>query len=161
MHVSPQQVKYGYWKNVENHKKLFESIAINFGIENAKDWGKLSTQNIIKFPGGKSVLKIFQGSFHKALRSTYKGNYNCFVSNFSDIPWDAILLQHRTKSYWDQKENQRKYLEEFAKKHNIKSPLDWSFVTVEQIKKSQGNSLLDRYGGSLVKALRAVFPGFH
>ncbi len=71
--AQPLQVKYGYWKNVENHKKLFESIAKNFGIQNVADWGNLSTQNIIEFPGGKSVLKKFKGSLRNALRNTYKG----------------------------------------------------------------------------------------
>lgn len=60
--------------------------------------------------------------------------------------------------YWESQENQRNFLEQFAKQHNIKQPYEWGRVSVQKIK-SSGGSFLNEYRGSLRKALQSLYGG--
>jgi hypothetical protein len=64
------------------------------------------------------------------------------------------------KSYWKSMENRKNFLDETAKKLNIKTPSDWGNITKLQFQKLGGNSLLsNQYKGSLFKCLQSVYKG--
>jgi hypothetical protein len=46
-------------------------------------------------------------------------------------------------SYWKSIENRKNFLDEIAKKLNIKIPSDWGNITVRQFKKLGGNSVTE------------------
>ena len=50
------------------------------------------------------------------------------------------------------------FLDDFAKKYGINEPHQWGTVTLKQIKKEKGGSLLHTYSGSLVRTLIDVYP---
>lgn len=62
------------------------------------------------------------------------------------------------QKYWDNDSFQKEFLDEFAKKMNIKSVEDWSFVSHKLLKEHGGSGLLKRYQYNLFKALQSVYP---
>lgn len=64
----------------------------------------------------------------------------------------------RPVGFWRLKENQRLFLQDFAKKVGIKSNEDWGKVTSAQLKKHGGFGLL-REQKSVLYSLQDAFPG--
>jgi len=54
--------------------------------------------------------------------------------------------------------NQREFFDEIKKKLDVKNPMDWMNVTVDDILRNGGWGLLSRYGGSLQRALKSIYP---
>lgn len=75
-----------------------------------------------------------------------------------DINWKGALPIVE-KKYWLQIENRRRFFEELSGKLNIKSLSDWGKVPQSTIKQHGGSTLLRKYGGALIGALRDAFPG--
>lgn len=63
--------KKGYWTNIENRRKFFEGLTLKFAIKSARDWGKLTSNDIIA-EGGRTLL-IQYGSLVESLRNTFTG----------------------------------------------------------------------------------------
>lgn len=75
-----------------------------------------------------------------------------WFTNRSDFP----------QGYWNNKQNQRNFLDSIAKKNNIKEPKDWEKLTIHKLLEYKGGrALLSHHGNSLVKCLQANYPGFH
>lgn len=77
------------------------------------------------------------------------------------MQWNTDWFTKTKKShrYWLQHENQKKFLEEFARIHNIKSPEEWGRISCQMIKnRPGGESIMWIYKGSLFRLLRFVFP---
>lgn len=69
-------------------------------------------------------------------------------------------LKVHPKGYWRSKQNQRTFLESFARKNNILCPSDWGNISArKKLVDSGGITLLYLYDGSLVKTLQNVFKG--
>lgn len=62
------------------------------------------------------------------------------------------------KGFWNSPINQLKFLENFAKKFDIKEPKYWGKVTHHQILKEGGGGLLNKNKNSLRIALKQHFP---
>jgi hypothetical protein len=65
------------------------------------------------------------------------------------------------KSYWKSIENRKNFLDEIAKKLNIKTPSDWGNVTLQCFYDLQGRSILKRYNNSLFACLQSVYKGIY
>lgn len=64
------------------------------------------------------------------------------------------------RSYWKSKENRRKFMDGVAKKLNVKSPMDWGKVTIQQVFELGGGTLLSRYyKSSLYYCLQSIYEG--
>lgn len=61
--------------------------------------------------------------------------------------------------FWEKASNQKKFLDEFAKKNGIVFPADWGKITVRQVKRNGGNSLMTFYEESLFHTLQSVYKG--
>lgn len=71
-----------------------------------------------------------------------------------------IAISSVTRGYWLKEENQQKFLNDLAKRLQIKTPNDWGKLSVRRIKDLGGSSLLSLNGNSLKRTLRSVFKGF-
>jgi hypothetical protein len=59
-------------------------------------------------------------------------------------------------------ENHKNFLDEIAKKLNIKTPSDWGKVTYDYFCGSGGSTLLNTYyNGSLFTCLQSVYKGIY
>lgn len=78
----------------------------------------------------------------------------------TETNWEDIFCRNiRPKNFWDDKKNQRIFLEGVASKYNISKPEDWTSVTNIMIRQEGGSALLSRYNSSLKESLKQIFPG--
>ncbi len=62
--------------------------------------------------------------------------------------------------YWSDVFHQRAFLDELAKKLNIRSHDDWYSLTGRTLRKQGGAGLLAKYGGSLTNLFKTVYPEY-
>lgn len=62
----------GYWKHKSNQKKFFEDLAKTIGVQKPSDWGKLTWNTLISYPGGNSLIHYY-GNTLSALKSVFPG----------------------------------------------------------------------------------------
>jgi hypothetical protein len=76
--IRTQKKPKGFWNNVENQRLFFTELASSMNIKNPEDWYKVKVRHSISFliiklsdvlrhPGGNSILEQYKGSFAKAL----------------------------------------------------------------------------------------------
>lgn len=64
------------------------------------------------------------------------------------------------KSHFENMENQKEFMDEVAKKLNIKNPSDWGKIRTQQIFNLGGQYLIIHYyGGSVYRCLKSVYKG--
>ena len=64
----------------------------------------------------------------------------------------------RKKGFWQDTQNQRKFMDELYEKLSFKSANDWSKLKWTDVKKNGGKYLLDMYNGNLNQALKEIYP---
>jgi hypothetical protein len=112
-----------YWKSKENQRHFFDELATEFGINEPKEWGKI-TVNQVAEKGGRGIIFNYGSSLFRALQGAYP-----------EVEWTKEWF-HRTKveaNYWKNKENQRNLFDKLADDFQIKKPSDWGTITYNQI----------------------------
>ena len=84
-----------------------------------------------------------KGSLLAALKSAYP-----------EVEWkQEWLSQKKPRRYWKNTENQRTFMEEFAKKHQINQPSDWGRVSHRVLRNEGGRGLLHYHKGNTIAFL--------
>lgn len=120
-------------------------LASKFDIKSPEDWSKI-TVDIIKQQKGSHFLKLYS-SFYDALQSIYpEHDWNVFESR-KTVP----------RNYWKSAENCRAFLDDYAKRNNIKTAEDWSVkASKHEIIQLGGSGLIAGIG--LIHKLKKVYP---
>lgn len=63
------------------------------------------------------------------------------------------------KEHWQSLQNQRQFMEQFARRRNVSKPSDWGKVTFRSIVQMGGTFIVYYYHCSVFKALVTLFPG--
>lgn len=67
------KVPNSHWKLISNQKKFMDQLAIKFNIQEPKDWGKITAQQLHE-NGATSILNnYYSGSLFGCLQTVYKG----------------------------------------------------------------------------------------
>lgn len=61
-----------FWTEKETQRKFFENLSLQLRVHEPKDWGKVSTRQVIKL-GGNSILRIYGRSLFRALKHIFPG----------------------------------------------------------------------------------------
>jgi len=136
-----------FWFSITNQRNYFDQIAQKYDVKSPNDWNKLSYRKIAR-EGGQSILRQYS-SLSAALETVYP-----------EYDWKSIKIRSRVvNKYWNNIENQRKFFDEFAARHNININRvdDWSNVTYQQVSQEGGKSILQQYS-SLLATLEALYP---
>lgn len=116
------QVPKHHWENPENRKELFDSLAIKLGIKTREDWYNVSSDYIEQNGGAGLLRNYYNNSLRLALQSIYP-----------DYDWKEHLFQSVPKHYWQDTNNQRKYLEWIGQQFNINQFADWFALSRRQL----------------------------
>lgn len=156
------QVPRNFWDSIENQRSFLSDLSkkLSLGFDsdvqidsrkNYEAWYKVSSHTILD-SGGATLLNRYQGSVSKLL-----------VNVFPEFSWDPLKFMKAPNTYWDSLENQKSYLLELGKeKFGIKEGdmEAWYKVTSQSLLDNGGSALLSRYGNSLYKLFKAVFPEY-
>ena len=73
------------WKSQKTQRQFFESLAKKLSISKPSDWGRITLVKVREHGGG-TVLNIYNGSLHRAIKILFKGNCNVlFFFYFSKL----------------------------------------------------------------------------
>lgn len=86
----------------------------------------------------------------------------CRVVSPAGMRWmghgEANTAERKERGHWDSLENQRRFMDDVAKRLQVEKLSDWRKVTTPQLEAQGGGSLLRRYKGSFLALLQAVYP---
>lgn len=135
------------WKERQNQRAFFEALGRKLGLENHSDWGKVDIRTIEKH-GGAGILRYYGRSMFKALKFLYP-----------EKDWNIEWFSRYPPRFWNDKRNQREFLDKLAKELCIEEDRDWKGVTSSIVQENGGSALLNQYSGNLYRALQGAYPG--
>jgi len=142
-------VPKGHWKDQINQRRFLDEVARDLNIESPSEWGKVTLTEVIS-RNGNGLISHNKGSLFRTL-----------VAAYPEVDWDKKWFKNISKvpkGHWTLKENQRTFMDNIARLYNLKNPRDWGRITVDDIKKCEGSSVLEYYDFSLFNALQGVYP---
>ncbi len=156
-------VAAGYWKLRSNQRELMDAIAKKLNISHPDGWYKIKGDTLRQH-GAKTVLdNYYNGSISKLLTKVYP-EYEIVSNNSCRVPWDMEKFRKCSRlvkqGHWSDRSNQRKFMDDLAKRLRITDPDGWYSVSYDTVCKHGGSGILSySYGGSVYKLLKAVYPG--
>jgi hypothetical protein len=149
MKVMPEE----YWKEESNRKEYMEKIAKQLGIfsdnytlrlqdfdiQTPQDWKKIPVKTFIQY-GGWPLLH-FYGKYSRIFQSLYP--------HHNWVKRDRVVSRIPS-NYWNDMNNQKKFIQKLEQQLNIKQWQDWHNVRHETLIQHGAGSLI-RYYGSMYK----------
>jgi hypothetical protein len=146
-------------------------VASDLQLKSTKDWKKVTVDSILK-RGGSFINSHYGGSLVRGLIFPFCSKRSALRTVYPGQQFDEPVKSKKLKplKYWNNVQNQRRFLDDLAVKLNIKSPEDWYSVKVETVVKLGGTFITRHYDGSLVRgkkkciykvtflALASVYP---
>jgi hypothetical protein len=122
---------HNFWKHVENQRKFLIWAGEQLGIKESSDWYKITVKvrrNFMEISKVKDILQLGGAS----LLNTYKGSPSLLINTifpaYQLLPWK---FTHCSRNYWDNAENQRKFMDWAAQHLGIKDYGDWYKVVTK------------------------------
>eukprot|EP00026_Physarum_polycephalum_P001465 Phypoly_transcript_01467.p1 GENE.Phypoly_transcript_01467~~Phypoly_transcript_01467.p1 ORF type:complete len:1055 (+),score=143.84 Phypoly_transcript_01467:198-3362(+) len=115
-----------------------------------ENWYNIPRTVFMAIEGVRSIIQNYQGSQVKSL-----------VALFPELKWDESKFLALPRNYWNEEANRRKMFLDYAAANNFdpNNPDNWYTVTRPQILETKGGAaVISYYGGSLVQALKQLFP---
>jgi hypothetical protein len=141
-----QPIPAVFWDTEANCRDFLESLGQELGFKTMEDWYNVKADDIRSYSGYGLLLK-YNNSVVNVLKSVF-AEHDWIVWNFSMVP----------HQYWDSFKNHVEFFTRLSKKLGFTTLDDWYGISSNQICKNGGVTLLERYKGSPLKALEAVFP---
>lgn len=135
-----------YWHHKANQRSFLEEFAGKRCIEGKEGWYALSNKDVIE-GGGRGILRHYGNSLSRMLRGVYE-----------EEEWEERRFKTVPKNYWKREENQRRFMDEVARKLGIEDEKGWYAVKLREIEEMGGGSMLDRRRNNLFETLRGVYP---
>ena len=141
----------------ENHKLILNLFKERFWIVENEQWFKIPNE-FFKKQKLHSIIKQYS-SLRNLLETIYpeinwieieKNHFN------SDNPWKNEI-KRLPPGFWNDIDNQRKFLDYVAKKMNITKNEDWVNINTDKIKELGGRQLLRKYS-TFFEVLKNVYP---
>eukprot|EP01114_Cavostelium_apophysatum_P019814 TRINITY_DN6476_c0_g1_i1.p1 TRINITY_DN6476_c0_g1~~TRINITY_DN6476_c0_g1_i1.p1 ORF type:complete len:606 (-),score=129.46 TRINITY_DN6476_c0_g1_i1:43-1860(-) len=136
------------WDERKLQRAFFDELYQQLKLKSWQDWYKVSRRTIEE-NGGLPILKRYSASLPKALSSIYPEH------DWKDWQFEADGVAYK---YWNTKKNQRKFLDQLAKKLHVNVWEDWYDVKISDLELNDGGGLLGLYSNSVMQALRSVYP---
>eukprot|EP00026_Physarum_polycephalum_P001339 Phypoly_transcript_01340.p1 GENE.Phypoly_transcript_01340~~Phypoly_transcript_01340.p1 ORF type:complete len:1070 (+),score=142.73 Phypoly_transcript_01340:227-3436(+) len=148
-----EKVPKKHWYEFNNQKRFFMNFANanNFDPLVAKNWHKITKEEIAFAKGGKTILKLFDHSLPKALRHVFP------EVSFTEADFHRPLAD----DYLNSAPQRRKFFELFAREKgfNPLEPVHWYNVSVSSVLAKKGaRAIMGVYDGNLPNALKKLFP---
>jgi len=135
----------GYWKDLDNKKEFVRELDEKLGFSKMEDWYQIKYDDFLRYGrGGRGATTFTKGGMITLLEECYP-DYNW-------LPW---LFRKAPAGFWENMDNQRKYLFWLEKKLDIKY---WYQLTNKMLIANYGKGLLAHYDGSIRKLIGVCFP---
>ena len=134
----------GYWENKDNQRDFMDQLGRRLGCKEINAWYGV-TQKQIYENGGVSLLNKYGWSRSKLVMAVY-----------DTLQWQQSHFNTQ-QGYWNNKNNQRDFMDQLGNRLEYKEINAWHTVTAKQIHENGGVTLLNKYGNSPSKLVMAVY----
>eukprot|EP00026_Physarum_polycephalum_P001619 Phypoly_transcript_01621.p1 GENE.Phypoly_transcript_01621~~Phypoly_transcript_01621.p1 ORF type:complete len:717 (+),score=70.50 Phypoly_transcript_01621:265-2415(+) len=150
-----QHAKNGDENKTDNIRALFDSFAQSRSMDPlvAENWYSITREEFCTTEYAKSVLQHYNNSFIR-----------CVMEIYPNIGLEDHRFTRMRKNYWNEFENKKRFFDRFAaahKFHPVKGYRKWYKVDAMKVQKYTGGKTIISTHGSLVAALRHVYPSIH
>jgi len=129
----------------KSHKIFLDHLGKKLGFHKPEDWYVLQHKDIDQ-NNGRFLLKIY-----KSIPQLIQANY----PNHQWLPWKFSRVY---QGFWDNKKNQRNYLDWLGIQLGFTDLNDWYRIFHQDIVDYGGIGILTKYDGSPSKMLQSVYP---
>ena len=144
-------VKRGFWKNKENHKKYIEWLKQELGYTNMEDLYKMTCADIENNYGGGLIQLHYNYSPIAFVTSMYP-NYNWIMWKFrGGVP----------QRYWQSKENCLKYIEWLKQELGYTNMEDLYKMSRRDFQKNYGEGMFCSFEHSFIKMATELYPNYN
>jgi hypothetical protein len=137
------------WVDSSHHRKYFDWVAEDFGVEMAEDWYKISLSDILHRDGA-GIINIYGNSHSKALKNIYP-----------EFDWEEWRFKNTPRHFWSKLENQRRFFDYVAVQLGIETQEEWYNYVRRNIVVHGGWQLIDLNDDSIITALATAYSEFH
>lgn len=122
----------GHWNDIDKQRDFIKNLSEKLKIEKMEDWYRVSVQDF-RNHNGSGLLLRYSGSPSKLIRAI-----------FPEHDWNDNNRRRVTKGYWNDIQNQRKFMEQLFEKLGMKDDR-WKSISFQTIKDNGGLHLLKPY----------------
>ena len=137
----------GIWHDKKNQREFFEWLSKDMNLRKPTDWHQVTLKDVIERGGRRLMRRYFEHSLPLALQSIYP-----------EYKWKLWKFEKVSYTFWKDITHQKEFLEDLSECLGLTKLDDWYQVTHSNIFDHFGSGLLAEYGGSLLRALRTVYP---
>lgn len=127
-------------------RRLVDWFAKRMRIKLQEDWYHIPKQTFQKYT---TMLPEYQNSRSQLLRTVYP-----------EFDWFSFMFVKLPVSHWDNKDNQREFMDWVSTQLQINAQKDWYSVALNQISPIGKKFMYKKYQNSLFAALEAIYPQF-
>jgi hypothetical protein len=145
-HKRSSSTPHHYWESEANQRSALERIGEELGVKKLEDWYNISSKQVSK-KKARFIKTYYNGSLFKALTKLYP-----------EYEWDPLQFAKLPQYYWNDIANQRNALDRIGKELGVQKMDDWYKITSKQVKKTKAAFIVKYYNGSLIEALKKIYP---
>lgn len=154
-HTMPEEkkeraVEPGHWKVASNRRQYMERLGLQLGYEGWPDWYQIDTKAFKCHHGTGLLHHIFHNSPSAAV-----------VDTFPEHKWERFKFKVVPHGYWDVASNRREYMGWLAQQLGLRTLEDWYKIDNVSLLDHYGGGLLKKYGNSPRSMVAAVWPDHH
>jgi hypothetical protein len=135
----------GFWEKKETQVKYMDWLGQRLGYTSKEGWYKTKLGDFVS-NWGWGLLHMHGNMPSKVVMSVY-----------DDRNWEFWKFEQLPKGTWDDKANQRKYLDWLFNKLGYKTPEDWYKVKILDFAQNYGWSVIYAYENTPAKAIAAHY----
>lgn len=135
-----------YWESKAHQKEFVEWLGKELNYKCLHDWYGVKMEDILS-RGGSYLLSRYQNSPFRLLQGVYE-----------DHEWNFWRFPHAF-NFWEQRENQLKFLEWLGDRLGVKGMEGWYGITTADVARIEESApFLSQFGNSIGKALLQLYP---
>ena len=139
----------GFW-TMENQRKFMDWVKKELSIKEMQDWYRITIKDIRDLGGAGLLYSEYRNSPFLMLSTIY--------NEYEWLPWKFTIPP---SGYWENTENQLKFLEWAKKELNIKEYKDWYNISRNKLVELGGLGLLhSKYNDSTFSMLQSLYPEY-
>ncbi|MBI2757063.1 MAG: hypothetical protein HYX49_00115 [Chloroflexi bacterium] len=131
-----------FWREKSNRRRYLDWLQKKLGYTKIEDWYKVTGQDFRNNYGG-GLLNAYYNNSPSAI----------LIDIYSDFQWHEWLFISTPQSFWDKKENRRRYINWLEQKLGYTKYEDWYRITANDFQMNNGFGFLNHYKNSPSKVV--------
>lgn len=146
-------IKKNAWKNKDNHTKYAILLGNILGYTKPEDWYNITHKNIKNNKGAGLLISYYKDSPILFVLSVVKIIY----PHYEWLEWKFNKTRNH---FWDDKENQKIYINWLFEELGYEKTEDWYNIDVDVMRNNYGGGLLGNYSSSHINILKSLYPEY-